>query len=56
MCRFNMSHVHNINDLSEKVIYLYYYQTKLIQRNHVRTFLPQHVDFEVISFVNSKDI
>ena len=34
-----MSHVHN--DLSEKVIYLCYYQTKLIQRNHERVFLPQ---------------
>ena len=30
------------NDLSEKVIYLCHYQTKLIQRNHVRVFIQWH--------------
>ena len=39
---------------------LCYYQTKLIQRNHVQyvcfSHNTKHVDFQVISFVNSKDI
>ena len=46
------------NELSEKVIYLCYYQSKLIKSNHVSVFPhnTKHVYFQVISFVNSKDI
>ena len=38
-----------LNELSEKVIYLCYYQSKLIKRN----MYTMHVYFQVISFVNS---
>ena len=47
------------NELSEMlVIYLCYYQSKLIKGNHVCVFFhnTKHVYFQVISFVNSKDI
>ena len=46
------------NDISENVIYLYYYKTKSLQKYIFGVVGETHAHdyFEVISFYNSKDI
>ena len=49
-------HVHN--DLSKKVIYLCYYQTKSLEKLHAGNLRGTHAHdfFKMISFDNNRDI